>query len=587
MKTILNHLAIFNKSVLFGLILVSRTTFGQQLYYSQYQLTPMLNNPSLITLSEELKVDVGYRGQFGGSGANYGTPLISASMPFYNKISADAFKKFGAAGIQVLTDRTGFSGMLATTGFSFAYAHIISLTQLDLISFGLQPGVYQRRIDYSRLTSGSQWDGSNGVFLDDPSKLGENITADERRTFFTLNSGISYTRHSPQGREFLVVSVGANNLTQPNVSLNTKSFTNPVNWNFQGSVIAFENKQFQVKPTFRHIQARNLNQTNIGSYVYYKVDDANGLIGKGKLGIGLWYSNQNAVIAAIEINQKDWALGFSYDFLASSLADANNSMGAPEIVVGFRKYIGKGKRGISDINASGSMGGGNSGSGKLKDLKKAIPTNTEITQEPVAKPEQATRPAQDTASVKIEAVKPILNESAKNNPPAIVPKKVVEQQKVATKKPALKSNISPELTAKLSKILTPDEELGKDPYAGTPLALTKKQRDIFRKQPRYGKGGYEMDDVAKAQMNQIVKILKTRPKLKLEINGFCCDMGGPEVNKLISAARAENVKRYFKSKGVPLSRLKIKGNGLDKPIGDNTTEEGRITNRRVQFKFIN
>jgi outer membrane protein OmpA-like peptidoglycan-associated protein len=143
------------------------------------------------------------------------------------------------------------------------------------------------------------------------------------------------------------------------------------------------------------------------------------------------------------------------------------------------------------------------------------------------------------------------------------------------------------MTEKLSKVLTPDEELGKDPYAGTPLALTKKQREIFRKQPRYGKGGYELDEVAKGQMNQIVKILKSRPKLKLEINGFCCDMGGPEVNKLVSAARAENVKRYFRSKGIPLNRLKVKGNGLDKPIGDNTTEEGRITNRRVQFKFVN
>jgi len=588
MKTILNQFSMLSKSVLIGLLLVTGASFGQQLYYSQYQLTPMLNNPSLITLSEELKVDVGYRNQFGGKGANYGTPLISATMPFYNKISADAYKKFGAAGIQIFTDRTGFSGMLATTGFSVAYSHIARLTQLDLISFGLQPGFYQRRIDYSKLTSGNQWDGSNGVFVDDPSRLGENITADERRVFFTLNAGASYIRNDSRGNEFLVIGFGANNLTRPNISLNDKSFSNPINWNFQGSVIAFENNQFQVKPTVRHIQSQNLNQTNIGSYVYYKIGEPAGFLSKGNIGLGLWYSNQNAVIAALEINQKDWALGFSYDILASSLAEANNSTGAPEIIIGFRKYIGKGKKGSSDINASGSLGsGGSSGSGKLKDLKKANPSNTEITQEPVAKPVEAAKPVPDTNSVKKDLAKPVLKDSINSNPPPVLPKNVAEQPKTSVRKPTLKSNISPELTEKLSKILTPDEELGNDPYAGTSLALTKKQRDIFRKQPRYGKGGYELDDVAKAQMNQIVKILKTRPKIKLEINGFCCDLGGPEVNKLISAARAENVKRYFRSKGIPLNRLKIKGNGLNKPIGDNTTEEGRITNRRVQFKFIN
>jgi type IX secretion system PorP/SprF family membrane protein len=590
MKTIFNQLAIFNKSVLFGLLLVTGTTFGQQLYYSQYQLTPMLNNPSMITLSEELKVDVGYRSQFGGKGANYGTPLISASMPLYNKISSDAFKKYGAVGLQVFTDRTGFSGMLATTGFSFAYSHIIRISHLDWVSFGLQPGVYQRRIDFSKLTSGSQWDGSNGVFIDDPSKLGENINADERRSFFTLNSGATYVRHNNRGQEFLVIGLSANNLTRPNISLNANSFSNPVNWNLQGSVIAYENKQFQIKPTFRHIQSRNLNQTNVGSYVYYKIEDQKSFIGKGKIGLGLWYSNQNAIITALEINQKDWALGFSYDFLASTLSDANNSIGAPEIVIGFRKYIGKGKKGLSDINASGSMGGG----GKLKDLKKAVPSNTEINQEPVAKPVDVVKtveapkldPNKDTAAIKKGPAKPILDESVKNNPPPVVPKKILTKPKGASKKPTLKSNLSPEMTEKLSKVLTPDDELGKDPYAGTPLALTKKQRDVFRKQPRYGKGGYVLDEVAKGQMNQIIKILKSRPKLKLEINGFCCDMGGPEVNKLVSTARAENVRRYFRSKGIPLNRLKVKGNGLDKPIGDNTTEEGRITNRRVQFKFV-
>ena len=609
-----NQLKALKKIMFLGLVVLSLSSQAQQLYYSQYQLTPMLNNPSLVSLTEELKIDVGYRNQFGGKGSNYSTPVVSAQMPFYQEVGRDLFKKFGAGGIQILTDRTGFSGILATTGFSLTYAHIAHLSKTDWISFGIQPGLYQRRVDFSKLNSGSQWDDFQGSF-DQSLDINENIQNTERKTFFTINTGATYVREDSRGNPFLVLSVAANNLTQPNVSLNTKSFSNPINWNVQGSLVAYENQQAIIKPTIRHIQARNLNQTNIGSYFYYKVADKMGFIGKGTVGLGLWYSTRNAVVTALEINQKDWALGFSYDFLASTLADANNSMGAPEFIIGFRKYIGKVKKGSSDINASGEPGLGGSGGGKLKDPKKVTPPPTEITPEPEAKPEDGkegkeNKPAVDPTVTEKKVDQPLVEAKPKEvEKPAAEPTKPKDKDAKAGSKKAgkkgskksaasnssgsrkavksgLRSNLSPEMLAKLSKVVTSDEDLGEDPYKGTALALTKKQKDVFKKQPRYGKGGIEIDDLTKAQLSKVAKIMKSRPKLKLEVNGFTCDLGTKEGNEMISKARAENVKKYLISKGVPASRVETKGNAFEKPIVNNTSEEARQTNRRVQFRFI-
>jgi outer membrane protein OmpA-like peptidoglycan-associated protein len=39
-------------------------------------------------------------------------------------------------------------------------------------------------------------------------------------------------------------------------------------------------------------------------------------------------------------------------------------------------------------------------------------------------------------------------------------------------------------------------------------------------------------------------------------------------------------------KGVAAERLTAKGYGQEVPIGDNTTDEGRAKNRRVQFKVL-
>lgn len=632
MKTSQNSIFTVARLTIVLVFLLGFKAIGQQLYYSQYQLTPMLNNPSLISLSEEIKVDFGYRNQFGGKGSNYSTPLVAGQMPIYNEVSTDVKRKVGAAGIQILNDRTGYSGLLSTTGFSITYAHIARLSRSDWFSFGLQPGFYQRRVDYSKLTSGNQWDAFMGAY--DPSlPLNENISATERRSFLTINAGMTYVRESANGDPFFTISLGANNLSRPNVSLNAKSYSNPVNWNFQSSIVAFEDEQFIVKPTVRHIQIANTNQTNIGSYGYYKLNEAKGFLGKGNIGLGLWYSNQNSIVTALEINQKDWALGFSYDFLVSSLAQVQNSTGAPEIVVGFRKYIGR-KKSKADLSASGDMKG-DGGTGGIKETKK--PVQPEISKEAEAKPavpavptpeeqpkpkvEEPTAPVDNQPGVdkadpnakETKTLRDKQNQGAKATTPGKKPvvkpgtksaakpatpsgnKPTVSPAKKPAAKPApvsRKSNLSPELAKKMANLRTDDGYLGNDPYKGTPLELKPNELDFFKQQPRFDIGsagntaGYEIDGIAKAQLDQMAALMKSRPKIRLEIGGFGCDMGGPEVTKQISQGRAESVRRYLISKGIPANRLEAVGYGVANPMGDNSTDDGKVMNRRVQFKFI-
>ena len=606
MKTTINQIEMMKKIFTAGLFLFAMQAMGQQLYYSQYQLTPMLNNPSMIALTEELKIDVGYRSQYGGNGSRYSTPLVSAQMPFYSENVKNVFSKIGAAGVQVFTDRAGYSGELATTGFSATYAHLVNLSTVDRLAFGLQPGVYQRRVDYSKLQSGSQWDSYNGAY--NPNRpVNENISASERVTFFTLNCGITYIRYNIKGDPFLTLSAGANNLTRPNISLNNLSFKNPLHWNIQGAIQAYEDHQFIIKPTVRHIQVDNVSQTNIGSYFYYKIPAEKGIFGKGTIGLGAWYSTKNAMVMALEINQKDWALGFSYDFLTSSLANAQSSTGAPEIIIGFRKYLGKKQKGYDD------QGGGNGGGGGKSDVegaKKAVPVETEINKVPEAKPVEPKageedKPAVDRQDVeKKDDVPPVVE----TVPPAVVAPKVIKKAPAKGKKPAakagaakkaapatkktggskkmLKSNLSPEMTEKLANVRTSDEYLGKDPYVGTPLALTPDQMNTLKKQPRFGFSGVELDENADKQLAEIAKIMKDRPKMKLEIGGFGCDLGGPEVTKTIALGRAEAVRRSLAAKGVPANQIKIKSYGMENAQVANDSEEGKITNRRVQFKFF-
>lgn len=622
MKTKNQQLNTVKKFFSFFLTGLAFQAFGQQLYYSQYQLTPMLNNPSLIALTEEIKIDAGYRNQFGGKGGNYSTPLFSGYMPIYKESVQNVFTKLGAGGIQLFTDRTGYGGMLATTGFSITYAHLIHLSGKDKLSFGLTPGFFQRRVDFSGLKSGSQWDSFSGDYKEQL-PLNEEIAQTERRTFLTINSGLTYLRERANGDQFFTFSLGASNLTRPNISLNSKSFSNPVGWNIQSTIVAYENDQFIIKPTFRHIQVRNLNQTNLGSYFYYKTRETKGLLKKGTIGIGAWYSNQNAVVFALEINQRDWALGFSYDILTSDLSNAQASTGAPEIIVGFRKYIGKRKAPLPEMGGPTNKGGSKSGS-DMKEPSKAQPTPSEITPAPEIKPEapkegDATAPPVERKEVETMPEAPVVpndatkagenKTSANKKVPAVAPKTVSPAKKPgvspakkpgakkSSKKPASKTNLKsnvkdPALIKKVSQMRTSDADLGEDPYKGTDKELKPEELDLFKQQPHFdlgsanNKDGFEVDDVAKMQLSQMAEAMKSRPDLKLEIGGYGCDKGGPEVTKLVSQGRAESVRRYLISLGVPAGQLSARGYGVANPAEDNTTEEGRVMNRRVQFKFV-
>ena len=68
------------------------------------------------------------------------------------------------------------------------------------------------------------------------------------------------------------------------------------------------------------------------------------------------------------------------------------------------------------------------------------------------------------------------------------------------------------------------------------------------------------------------------------VNGYASSEGTAAHNMQLSKDRANSVKTYLVNSGVDAKHLKVKGYGETHPIADNSTEEGRVLNRRVEFK---
>lgn len=98
-------------------------------------------------------------------------------------------------------------------------------------------------------------------------------------------------------------------------------------------------------------------------------------------------------------------------------------------------------------------------------------------------------------------------------------------------------------------------------------------------------------DVDKASLQQdgveaireIIQVAQDDPGLKLAIHGYTDNSGSPAHNKQLSEQRANTVKQEMEKAGIKADRLQAKGFGQEDPIADNSTEDGKAKNRRVEL----
>jgi OOP family OmpA-OmpF porin len=86
-----------------------------------------------------------------------------------------------------------------------------------------------------------------------------------------------------------------------------------------------------------------------------------------------------------------------------------------------------------------------------------------------------------------------------------------------------------------------------------------------------------------AVLGEMVTLLKANADWKMRIEGHTDNVGTKELNDSLSTRRAAAVEAWLVTHGVDGARLTHAGYGSGHPVGDNTTEEGRARNRRVEL----
>jgi outer membrane protein OmpA-like peptidoglycan-associated protein len=88
---------------------------------------------------------------------------------------------------------------------------------------------------------------------------------------------------------------------------------------------------------------------------------------------------------------------------------------------------------------------------------------------------------------------------------------------------------------------------------------------------------------SETKLANVAAIMKAFPAVKIKVGGYTDNVGNPASNKTLSDARAKTVMAELVKRGVAAARMEAEGYGQENPVAENTTDEGKAKNRRIDI----
>ncbi|WP_018344925.1 PorP/SprF family type IX secretion system membrane protein [Cytophaga aurantiaca] len=303
-------------------------TVGQDAIFSQYYASGLYLNPALAAAEPTVSLGFNSRVQWKSIITPYTTNQVSLIAPIYK--SSDKSVNLGGIGVSVFQNKAGEIG-LVNTGANITGSYVIRLDEKNHILTGIQIGILQKTIDFTKGQWGSQFDVSNGYDSNIPSGEYNFVSS---KTYMDVNFGAVYY-HNPRrnitevGKSFYA-GYSAYHFNRPNESVigDQKSALPVLNKFILGGEYSF-NSSWNISPNALIAMQNASMQINVGLYGTYSFGNAEtNTVLPTKLFAGTWYRVKDSFIGSIGFGNKFYTFGLSYDLNSSTLRQTSTSKGA-------------------------------------------------------------------------------------------------------------------------------------------------------------------------------------------------------------------------------------------------------------------
>ena len=130
------------------------------------------------------------------------------------------------------------------------------------------------------------------------------------------------------------------------------------------------------------------------------------------------------------------------------------------------------------------------------------------------------------------------------------------------------------------------ESLNRSPFVQIDLEPIVSGQSFTLEAIQFESGLARLSSEYQAGCERLAQWMLDNPLVDIEVEGHTDNVGSVPFNMQLSLDRAEAVKEFLIARGVYEARILTEGRGPLDPIADNTSEEGRAANRRVQVVIL-
>lgn len=291
---------------------------AQDPQFSQFYAAPLYLNPAFAGGTGQARAGINYRNQWPAIDANFTT--VSAYFDYYIE------DKNSGIGAILMRDREGLAGLQSIT-FGVQYSYEMNITRDIGFRPGFQVALYNRDVNFNKLTFGDQYDPVTGTLVSPTTA--EQFNTDFSKTFVDLSvGGLLFTRAAWLG-------ITANHLNTPNQSIIDENSPLPVKLSLHAGVkyhmkagvigngMYARSAERSLAPVIQYRHQGEFDQFDAG--LYYTAEP---------LVVGMWYRgipfknvngfvNNESIVLLVgftQIGAKDAInVGYSYDYTISQL----------------------------------------------------------------------------------------------------------------------------------------------------------------------------------------------------------------------------------------------------------------------------
>ena len=301
---------------------------GQDIHFSQFFETPFLRNPALAGIfTGDVRVQSVYRNQWNSVTDGYHTASLNGEY----KMPVGKSDDFVTAGLQLFYDKAGTVSLTNTQILpALNYHKSLSADKNRYLSLGFMGGWVQHRIDISKITTNSQYEGMG---------IGENIT-DPSYSYIDGSVGMSYNsgiRDNADNNYYIGAAYHHFNRPRNSFYRNKNIELNP-KWVLSSGLKLGVNDYSYVTIQADYSKQGSFKETVFGAMYGFKIGDYPDEPIYA-INFGTYMRWNDALIPVIKLDYFPYSVSFSYDANISKLKPSSYGRGGFEIAITWAKKL--------------------------------------------------------------------------------------------------------------------------------------------------------------------------------------------------------------------------------------------------------